>query len=221
MARIRTIKPDFWTDGNMIGLTPFARLFFIGLWNFTLCDRGHLPDDPMGLKLKILPADSVDPFELVEELLGRGRVTRLSMADGRTFLFVPRFVDHQKLDTRWNSRCPACAQLASSNPAETHASLGELSEPRSGGEGRGGERNGEERKGGADAQTPALKPFCSNHPDGTDSPCRACGNARRAYDAELIREKTKPTASGIVTDPDCPKHPGRPLRGCDRCEEDS
>lgn len=30
MARIRTIKPDFWTDEKLVKLSMEARLFFIG-----------------------------------------------------------------------------------------------------------------------------------------------------------------------------------------------
>jgi len=112
MARIRSIKPDFWTDGNMIGLSFAARLFYIGTWNFSLCDRGHLPDDPMGLKLKILPADDVDAAALLTELLVTGRLVRRRSPDGRTYLFNPRLGEHQKVDTRWQSRCPHCAAEA-------------------------------------------------------------------------------------------------------------
>lgn len=108
MARIRTVKPEFWTDGRMVSLSPWARLFYIGTWNFALCDRGHLPDDPMGLKLKILPADPVDPSELIDELLGQGRLLRKVTADGRTYLHILRLPDHQKTDPRWQTRCPFC-----------------------------------------------------------------------------------------------------------------
>jgi len=46
MARIRTIKPEFWTDGDMFKLSRDARLFYIGLWNF--CDdNGVIEHDPV------------------------------------------------------------------------------------------------------------------------------------------------------------------------------
>lgn len=102
------MKPDFWTDGTITQLSFEARLFYIGTWNFALCDAGHLPDDPEGLRLKILPADDVDPFALVAELLGKGRLKRVAVGD-RTFLWIPRLSDHQKVDGRWNPRCPACS----------------------------------------------------------------------------------------------------------------
>lgn len=108
MARIRSLKPEFWTDGIIVQLSMAARLFYQGTWNFA-CDRGHLPDDPVGLKLKILPADDVDAEALIAELIEHGRIERRVTADGRPFLYVKRLPDHQKLDARWQSRCPYCA----------------------------------------------------------------------------------------------------------------
>jgi hypothetical protein len=115
MARIRTIKPDFWSDGKNVALSPLARLLFIGSWNFAMCDNGHLADDPFGLKLKVLPADDVDPTELLDELLFSGQIVRGQTADGRSYLHVPRLRDHQKIDGRWTPRCFVCSQ----NPTET------------------------------------------------------------------------------------------------------
>lgn len=109
MARIRSLKPEFWTDGNVVKLSPFARLLFMGSWNFALCDQGHLSDDAMGLKLKILPADNVDPDALLGELIALGRVVRRRTPDGRSYLHVVRLSDHQKIDPRWSSKCPYCA----------------------------------------------------------------------------------------------------------------
>jgi hypothetical protein len=100
----------------MVRLSAFARLLYIGSWNFALCDRGHLPDDPMGLKLKVLPADQVDPYELVDELVKLGRFIRRTTSDGRQFLHIVRLADHQKLDPRWSSKCPFCA--VESEPTE-------------------------------------------------------------------------------------------------------
>ena len=128
MARIRTVKPDFWTDGNMVKLSPFARLLYIGMWNFTLCDHGHVADDAMKLKLQILPMDNVDIDALLAEIMALGRVVRVADKDGRSYLLVKRFEDHQKIDPRWKTRCPACAQMDSLAPVETPVSLGELPE---------------------------------------------------------------------------------------------
>ncbi len=150
MPRIRTIKPEFWTDGAMIALPYETRLFYVGMWNFA-CDRGHLSDDPFGLKLKILPADAVDGAVLVQQLVDAGRVERLVMPDNRSYLVIPRFGDHQRVDTRWNSRCPVCAHLDSPDFTQTHASF-DVAHAHShelipGGEGRGRERKARRGRG--------------------------------------------------------------------------
>lgn len=212
MARIRTIKPEFWTDGTIIGLPFEARLFYIGMWNHA-CDRGHLSDDPLGLKLKILPADPVDGGDLVEKLVETGRVERVLLPGGRRYLAIPRFGDHQRVDTRWNSRCPVCAHLDSDGLAETHASLHKLVP--------GGEGKGKEGNGGESANAP-LSPFCSKHPTGTknDAPCRACGTARLAFEAAQKAEKNKPTSIPDQYSPEqklCTKHHWLPDGTCMKC----
>jgi hypothetical protein len=138
MARIRTIKPDFWTDGAILDLSLEARLFFIGTWNFALCDKGHLPDDARKLKFQILPADDFAAELIIKQLLESGRLVRIAAGE-RTFLHIKRFEDHQKTDARWNSRCPACALQGAPDLPATHPNSREFAETQS--------RKGKERKG--------------------------------------------------------------------------
>lgn len=139
MPRIRTIKPEFWTDGDVVECSPFARLLFIGMWNFASCDHGHLPDDPVRLKMQILPADPVDVGGLVDELITHGRVQRVITSDGRPFLHIRRFGDHQKVDSRWTPRCPAC--VTATHPMTPQVSPGlTRSHPNSPKESKGKER---------------------------------------------------------------------------------
>ena len=42
MARIRTIKPEFWASEQVMDCKPVTRLLFIGLWNF-VDDFGRAP----------------------------------------------------------------------------------------------------------------------------------------------------------------------------------
>ncbi len=71
MARIRTIKPEFWTSEQIMECSPMARLLFIGLWNF--CDdRGVHPVAYKTLKAEVFPADDIlasDVERLVTELV--------------------------------------------------------------------------------------------------------------------------------------------------------
>lgn len=108
MARMRYVKPEFWTDSAMVDLSRDARLFYIGTWNFAICDSGHLHDDPRGLKLKIFPGDDVDVTALLQELVSAGRIVRRTQPDGKTYLHITRLANHQKVDSRWAGRCPYC-----------------------------------------------------------------------------------------------------------------
>lgn len=94
-GRIRTIKPDFWTDSKVVQLSPYARLLFQGIWNFA-DDTGVIEDDVMQLKLQILPADPVDIESLVDELLKLDMIRRAIAADGVRVLVVRQW-EHQKI----------------------------------------------------------------------------------------------------------------------------
>lgn len=97
MARKRMIKPEFWTDSTMVQLPAEARLLFIGMWNFA-DDYGYVEDEPDRLALQILPADDVDIELLLDLLIATGRVDRYRASDGSYFLYIPHFVDHQRVD---------------------------------------------------------------------------------------------------------------------------
>lgn len=239
MARMRTIKPDYWTDSVIVTMTPLARLLLIGSWNFALCDRGHLPDDAMGLKLKVLPLDQVDPTELLEELIDKGRVSRSTDPTGRTWLTIHRFGDHQRADPRWKSRCAACSALGlSTELGQTRVSLGEgvsVSHEldRHHQIGIGGEGEGTRRE--APATTPTPPPSlpgvparnCTRHPEGSDRPCGACKDARLRYEAwegTLVSVDPDPMFKP-VQETECPDHPGYPhpttIMGCPACDRDA
>lgn len=51
MARIRTIKPEFWSDGSIHRLSDSCALFFVALWNFS-DDFGFFSCDTLDLSLK-------------------------------------------------------------------------------------------------------------------------------------------------------------------------
>lgn len=71
MARIRTIKPEFWTSDQITDCSPLARLLFIGLWNF--CDdAGRHVASVKRVKMEIFPADEIsggEIRELIDELI--------------------------------------------------------------------------------------------------------------------------------------------------------
>lgn len=105
MARIRSIKPEFWTDEKVVGLSPLARLVFIGLWNFA-DDEGRADFSPMRLKMQILPADDADMSLLLGEIRGAGLIVVYSV-DNKEFFEICGFAKHQKIDKRVKSKRPS------------------------------------------------------------------------------------------------------------------
>lgn len=101
MAKIRGIKPEIWTDDAFVELTPYARLLWIGLWNFA-CDNGHLQDKSKQIKIRVLPTDDVNCAELLREIETQGLIHR---ADG--WITIPNLPHHQKPHRRWWKTCPA------------------------------------------------------------------------------------------------------------------
>lgn len=99
MARIRSIKPEFWTDPDIVAMPMAARLFLIGCWNHA-DDYGVLRDDPERLRLQIMPADPIDAVEIVDELVESRFLVRMIAPDGTALLVVRTFTIHQKIDKR-------------------------------------------------------------------------------------------------------------------------
>ena len=104
MARIRTIKPDFWTDEKIVELSPLARLLFIGLWNFA-DDDGRMPYSTTRIKLQILPADAADISALLGEIRGKLLID-VYVVDDKEYLHICQFSKHQKIDKRTPSKHP-------------------------------------------------------------------------------------------------------------------
>lgn len=106
MARIRTVKPEFWTAEQVMEISPLARLLFIGLWNF--CDdRGVHPVAFKTLKAEVFPADdllSSDIERLVAEVMAQGLLSEFE-AEGRRWWFVTGW-HHQVINRPSKSRYP-------------------------------------------------------------------------------------------------------------------
>lgn len=98
MARIRTIKPEFFTSADIVSISPLARLFYVSLW--CQADRdGKLKWDPITLKMRCLPADNVSIDDLSNELIERGMIVLYSV-ENRQLCFIPTFAEHQVINNR-------------------------------------------------------------------------------------------------------------------------
>jgi hypothetical protein len=97
MARIRTIKPSYWSDARVCRLSIESQLLFIGLWNFADCE-GLLWDDPDQIQLSVFPSrPHLKVPTLIEELLLSGLLRSATTTTGRDALQITNFKSHQRI----------------------------------------------------------------------------------------------------------------------------
>jgi hypothetical protein len=99
MARIRTIKPDFFRHEELQDLSKKhgleIMLVFIGIW--TQCDKeGNFLFNHRQLSLDILPFLKID-MEKVLDVLGRHKYVLRYTKDGKDYGHIPTFKKHQMI----------------------------------------------------------------------------------------------------------------------------
>lgn len=104
MARIRTIKPEFWTDERVVELDFWVRLLFIGLWNFA-DDEGRMVCSEKRIKMQIFPGDSPNIRGGLDELTRAGLIEVYDV-EGIEYLQIPTFLKHQRVDHPSKSKIP-------------------------------------------------------------------------------------------------------------------
>lgn len=145
MARIRSIKPEFWTSEQIADCSPIARLLFIGIWSFS-DDQGVHPANVKRLKMEVFPGDEISAFEigaLVDELINGGLLTKYTV-DGIIYWRVTGW-HHQKIDQPTYKYPDESGNVPNSPPkrrvfAEQSPSVQPVFTP-------GEERRGEDEKG--------------------------------------------------------------------------
>lgn len=138
MARIRTIKPEFWSDETVGECSPTARLLFIGTWNLA-DDHGNLQRSSKQIKAQLFPYDNIECEPLIRELLTADLLIEYEV-EGKKYLHIKGFDKHQKVEKKSAPRYPVYQQSA-----RTPRVLPELS-PTSSGSSSGREGNGTGRE---------------------------------------------------------------------------
>lgn len=101
MARMRSLKPEFWHDQEITRLPRDARLLYMAMWNLA-DEHARLQGDPRFLKGQAFPydddltADTIDG--LVADLVIAGKVERYTVRGG-IYLHLPKLPKHQRLDS--------------------------------------------------------------------------------------------------------------------------
>jgi hypothetical protein len=102
MARIRTVKPEFFSHEDLYDLESETglpvRLAFVGLW--TVCDRaGRFKWRPRSIKAQVMPYDDIDFSRVLDALATRGFVVRYA-SNGVDYAWIPGFNRHQVINNR-------------------------------------------------------------------------------------------------------------------------
>lgn len=173
MARIRTIKPEFFTSEDIVALSAFARLLYQGLW--CEADReGRLRWRPLTFKMRYLPADDVDIKSLCDELLAQGLV--VLYGDG--LAYIPSFTRHQHINPREAASVLPAPADSTPAPVVTHAP----------------------RVPDASPRVPDVPPSVDDEPSAGDDECQSQGKAKAAKFSARSRLADAGVADGVIDD---------------------
>lgn len=110
MARIRSIKPEFFTSETIAALSLSARLTFIGLWTY-VDDNGVGLDNELLITAAIWPLerDNLETLARTREdiaSLSRARLVSRYQDSRKGYLHVTSWDEHQKVDHPRKPRYP-------------------------------------------------------------------------------------------------------------------
>lgn len=150
MARIRTVKPDFFRHEGLYNAEQSSglplRVAFSGLW--TAADReGRFRWAPKQLKLDCLPYDEVDFSRVLDALATCGFIVKYT-SDGKEYGFIPSWHQHQVINNREKASdlpAPNNVNDLTREARDDDASATPLVQVQ--GEGKGREREGKGREG--------------------------------------------------------------------------
>lgn len=101
MARIRSIKPGFWTDEKLTQLSRDARLTFLGLISAMADDAGRCKGDTRLVKAAVWPLDDdIDTADIrahLEQLADTGRIV-IYWHDRAEYIQIVNWKRHQRID---------------------------------------------------------------------------------------------------------------------------
>lgn len=141
MARIRTIKPEFFTSEDIVKLSPLARLLYVALW--CEADReGRMQWKPATFKLRYFPGDNCDILAMCDELTS----SKLVVLYGDGLAYIPKFSTHQHVNPRESQSSLPDPVDNNSSTTRQHASRRVKSEVDT--------QGGKERKGKEDITPP-------------------------------------------------------------------
>jgi hypothetical protein len=209
MARIRSIKPDFFESEDVSALPLRARLTWIGLW--VHCDNyGRCKDNVKLVKKNVWPLDPVSLRDVEEDLAtlaAHGRIVRYSV-DGAGYLAVVNWGRHQHIARPGLPKYPA-PPTSVENVSRHDNDEALFGIAVSVGKGL------RIRDQGGDAREPPRQ--CEVHAGNPNPPpCGGCRDARTAHEQWAAEQRLR-----ISTMPTCPTHRGQLAHNCASCRADA
>lgn len=133
MARIRSVKPEAFTSETLARCSVPARWTFAGLWCY-VDDEGRGRSNAGLIKAAVWPLDDDVTVKHVASYLDELEAERLICryeVDGKAYLHVVNFGEHQHPNRPSPSSQPACSRRTHGGLSEpsTHPHSGALSEP--------------------------------------------------------------------------------------------
>ena len=103
--RIRTVKPEMWTDEDMASISESANLLAIGLLNYA-DDYGYFNANELLIKAAIFPLrdPSTTIRRMLDELSEIGYIQLFEGTDGRNYGHICGFEKHQRVDRAKDSK---------------------------------------------------------------------------------------------------------------------
>ena len=107
MARIRTIKPSFWSDEKVSLLTREERLLYIGLISMA-DDEGRFPASPTAIAGYAFPFDELPNNRVRKwrDKLAEVALIEIYEAGGLEYGVIPKFRKHQRINRPSPSQLP-------------------------------------------------------------------------------------------------------------------
>lgn len=107
MARIRSIKPSFWTDHDVAGLRRDARLMALGLISHA-DDDGRFIATATAIGGNVFPRDEIPPTTIRKwrDEIAKAGLIELYTVDGCEYGWFPKWLKHQKVYKPYPSTLP-------------------------------------------------------------------------------------------------------------------
>lgn len=164
MARIRTIKPEFWKHEDLSALPEITHMLAAALLNHA-DDEGYFNANPALVKAECLPLReySLSTQEMLNQLSNVGYIELGAGADGKRYGRVVKFDEHQRVNRPTASKIKVI-HIVWGDGLSTHGALSEDSSPeRKGKEGKGREQG--KQSTGVDLSTAGGDAATDDHAD--------------------------------------------------------